>query len=343
MSSFFVDHQNVMSAIFSLLCIQHLVPTHFFLSPCARFVSCLIGLKVLSLPWQSFCFVSKSVEIGAMIQSLIAVLMAIVMTLHSCIYYSSAFFISPPIFASSHVMQRSCRVFIDNGPSRRTRLVALSASSSFDDDESQPNKQEDMELPDYDKEEILLKINLALHPGVSTQDALQSVATYSQSFPFAAVLPVQPLTYLPTPDGNGVEIKFLRKKTSEKSAVDGGIRFFVKEIQPETTTTPVGGGDGTPTTSSLDSSGNDAAEEEVEDEDEEVCITDSSGKCIATGGSIEITAKRNSVGQTIRKLTAERLVVTAFVAGITGEEVEKYGRPPIDQVYVTSVFHKWLL
>jgi hypothetical protein len=245
-----------------------------------------------------------------------------ILTLQSYCLYSSAFSISPPFVTS-------CRV--------QPFMLPLSAASSSNDEpeESQSSSSgNQMELPDYENEEILLKINLAMLPGVSTRDALQSVATYSQAFPFAAVLPVQPLTYLPTSD-NGVEIKFLRKKTTEKSAVDGGIRFFIKEIQE---TAPVG--DDAPT---KESSSNDIvrAEEDEDEEDEEDCPMDSNGKCLELGG-IEITAKRNSVGQTIRKITAERLVVTAYVAGITGEEREKYGSPPIDQVYVTSVFHKWM-
>jgi hypothetical protein len=57
-------------------------------------------------------------------------------------------------------------------------------------------------------------------------EALSKVQAYTQSFPFAAVLPVQPMQYLPTHDG-GVDVLFLRKKTKEKGSVDGGIRFFV--------------------------------------------------------------------------------------------------------------------
>lgn len=45
-----------------------------------------------------------------------------------------------------------------------------------------------------------------------------------QAFPFSAVLPVQPLQYLPTHDG--VDVLFLRKKTAEKGSEDGGMRFY---------------------------------------------------------------------------------------------------------------------
>ena len=158
--------------------------------------------------------------------------------------------------------------------------------------------------PDYEVEETLLKMNLSVQPGVSLDNALATVSKYCQSFPFAAVLPVQPLQYLPT-DDDGVEIKFLRKKTDLKSGIDGGIRFFVHAV--------------------------DRDKDNVEDE-----------QVVAVDKTIDVTAKRNSVGQSIRKIMAEKLVVTAFVAGMTGEETEKYGKAPLDVVRVTSLFHKWM-
>lgn len=75
-------------------------------------------------------------------------------------------------------------------------------------------------------EETLLRLRLSVKPNVGMDDALSEVQAYTQSFPFAAVLPVQPMQYLPTHDG-GVDVLFLRKKTKEKGSVDGGIRFFV--------------------------------------------------------------------------------------------------------------------
>jgi hypothetical protein len=154
------------------------------------------------------------------------------------------------------------------------------------------NDDDALQQPDYKTEETLLKVNLAVLPTSSLDEAREAVAKYCQSFPFAAVLPVQPLQYLPTPDG--VEIKFLRKKTGLKSGIDGGIRFFV----------------------------NDSPEE--------------------TAVGLQVTAKRNAVGQAIQKIMSEKLVVTAYVAGITGEEGDKYGRPPLDHVRVTSLYHKWM-
>jgi hypothetical protein len=164
-----------------------------------------------------------------------------------------------------------------------TTSSALDASSNDDDDV--------LQQPDYETEETLLKVNLAVLPTTSLDEAREAVAKYCQSFPFAAVLPVQPLQYLPTDDG--VEIKFLRKKTGLKSGIDGGIRFFV-QVSPEDT------------------------------------------------AGLQVTAKRNAVGQTIQKIMSEKLAVTSFVSGMTGEELDKYGRSPLDLVRVTSLYHKWM-
>ncbi len=40
-------------------------------------------------------------------------------------------------------------------------------------------------------------------------------------------MPVQPLTYIPRKEGNGVTVSFLRKKTQEKGSIDGGIEFVI--------------------------------------------------------------------------------------------------------------------
>jgi len=79
---------------------------------------------------------------------------------------------------------------------------------------------------DMASEETLLKIHMEIQEGKDSQIALEKVTFYTQTFPFAAVLPVQPLQYLPTHDG-GVDVLFLRKKTKEKGSIDGGLRFFV--------------------------------------------------------------------------------------------------------------------
>lgn len=152
------------------------------------------------------------------------------------------------------------------------------------------------ESSDYEAEETLLCIDLDVKPGTDVSQAEDAVSKYCRSFPFAAVLPVQPLQYLPGNDG-GVEVKFLRKKTDIKSGVDGGIRFFLNTF-------------------------NDEEEEEPP--------------------TIEITAKRNSSGQVIAKLMAEKLVIKSFVDGISGKEDGRFGKAPTDLVSVKSLYHKWM-
>lgn len=105
---------------------------------------------------------------------------------------------------------------------RKASYIQVPRSSS---DSSSANMSDD-DTAYYDTQDVLLCLQLC-----PTQDnALERVQSFVRSFPFAAVLPVQPLTYLPTADG-GVEIKFLRKPTDAKSGVDGGIRIFVKESE----------------------------------------------------------------------------------------------------------------
>ena len=80
--------------------------------------------------------------------------------------------------------------------------------------------------------------------------------------------------------------------------------------------------------------------------------------------TIVLTVKRNSAGQTIRKIIAERLVITSYVASLTagnesgnndgdgvappatpGAAIITGSRPsPVAErvVRVTSLFHKWM-
>jgi len=81
-----------------------------------------------------------------------------------------------------------------------------------------------------DSEETLMRLRLSLNDGISMDDALASVQSYTQSFPFAVILPVQPMQYLPTLNG-GVDVLFLRKKTQQKGSVDGGMKFFIAPDQ----------------------------------------------------------------------------------------------------------------
>ncbi len=71
--------------------------------------------------------------------------------------------------------------------------MAMSSSDSPSDDGS---------LSDFDdvsKDETLLRINFSFDEDEGGS-ALAAVQRYTRSFPFAAILPVQPLTYLPGKD-----------------------------------------------------------------------------------------------------------------------------------------------
>lgn len=75
-------------------------------------------------------------------------------------------------------------------------------------------------------EETLMRLRLVVQDGVDVDQALAAVQSYTQSFPFAIVLPVQPMQYLPTLQG-GVDVLFLRKKTQDKGSVDGGLHIEI--------------------------------------------------------------------------------------------------------------------
>ena len=182
-----------------------------------------------------------------------------------------------PVVATSRFA--SFPAVIQNKDNARKNTSCRLKASSNDDDET----------TDYDQEETLMQIHLvSTYKSTSIAAAKEEISRYTQRFPFAAILPVQPLQYLPAPDG-GVEVKFLRKKTKEKGSIDGGIRFFLKEER----------------------------------------------------GGFDVIAKRNSNGQTVSKMFSEKLVILAFIKGISGEETEKTGPPP-ENVSVESIFHMWL-
>lgn len=109
---------------------------------------------------------------------------------------------------------------------------------------------------------------------------------------------------------DGLEIKFLRKKTHIKSGVDGGVRFFVHRRDKR-------------------------------------------------DDSIEIVVKRNSDGQSIPKMFAEKLIVQSFVKGMAmgsdhgndgGNDESSSIRIPNTRIEsptkgvakIQSVFHKWI-
>jgi hypothetical protein len=152
---------------------------------------------------------------------------------------------------------------------------------------------------------LLLQINFSV-PNDAGSLSLAAVNKYTQSFPFAAVLPVQPLTYLPVKmlDGNpAVKVTFLRKKTAEKGSEDGGIVFSSGLVS-------------------------------VEDYDEE-------GEFNSFKKTIELTAKRITEGQTVSKVFSEKQIILAFVKGLNekrGEEILMEG----GNIKVDSIFHLWM-
>ena len=113
--------------------------------------------------------------------------------------------------------------------SRHCPSLLKSHGNRFHDVRFLQSTSDDWEgTPDYDNEETLLKLHFSINDLVDKGTAFQRLSKYCQSFPFAAVLPVQPLQYLPTDDG-GVDVRFLRKKTKDKGSIDGGIRFFLSD------------------------------------------------------------------------------------------------------------------
>lgn len=156
--------------------------------------------------------------------------------------------------------------------------------------------------------ETLLRINFSFNDDADDDGrlALSAVQQYCQTFPFAAVLPVQPLTYIPVklPDGNpGVKVSFLRKKTAEKGSIDGGILFASCLV----------------------------SEEDCDDEG-----LDNYKR------RIQLTAIRIKEGQTVSKIFSEKQILLAFVKGLNdarGIEILTNGSRHVE---VESVFHRWL-
>lgn len=170
-------------------------------------------------------------------------------------------------------------------------LAATNNDDDDDDDATDVDVDDEKIMMDnqrWDNEETLLAMKLVPLPGNTVMECYNRVCQYTQSFPFAAVLPVQPLQYLPTMDG-GVEITFLRKKTDIKSGVDGGIRFFITMTQgSDGDTNSVGDVGGGPST-----------------------------KGGISAGVINILAKRNSSGQSISKIFAEKIAIVTYVRSLT--------------------------
>lgn len=76
-----------------------------------------------------------------------------------------------------------------------------------------------------DDGELLMRMTFSPKNDYSVDDGFQELNRYLLSFPFSAVLPVQPLTYHPRKNGTGLNLSFLRKKTQDKGSIDGGIFF----------------------------------------------------------------------------------------------------------------------
>ena len=192
------------------------------------------------------------------------------------------------------------------------------------------------DLLDITGEETILRINFSFdsHNGTS---ALAAVRMYTKSFPFAAVLPVQPLTYIPgkrvfqeflvnyyhfssrvnlcilpiiytpivkMPDGNpAVRVSFLRKPTAEKGGTDGGILFSSSLVSEE-----------------------DCDEDGILDNYKQ---------------SIQLSAWRITKGQTVSKYFSEKQIVQSFVKGLSEDRGEQLLRES-GNVEVESVFHLWM-
>lgn len=156
--------------------------------------------------------------------------------------------------------------------------------------------------------ETLLRINFSFNDDADDDGrlALSAVQQYCQTFPFAAVLPVQPLTYIPVklPDGNpGVKVSFLRKKTAEKGSIDGGILFASCLV----------------------------SEEDCDDEG----LDNYKRK-------IQLKVIRIKEGQTVSKMFSEKQILLAFVKGLNdarGIEILTNGGRHVE---IESVFHRWL-
>jgi len=168
-------------------------------------------------------------------------------------------------------------------------------------------------------DETILRINFSYEHNNDDDKgsaALSAIQYYTKSFPFAAVLPVQPLTYLPvkidtsasrslvvpTDSNVGLKVTFLRKKTAEKGSQDGGILFSSCLVS-----------------------------EEDMDED---------GEMENYKKKVQLTAWRLTEGQTVSKYFSEKQIVLAFVKGLSegkGKELLEKG-----DVELESVFHLWM-
>ena len=228
----------------------------------------------------------------------------------------------------------------DNTGASSSSSSSSSSSINNNIDNNDNDDDDDSTIEQYSHEETLLVMNLRPKQhdgdGISYEECLSQISQYIQSFPFVALLPVQPLQYVPTKDG-GVEIKFLRKKTVTKSGIEGGVRFFVRIINLQEQQQQRDNDYDTTTTTTTNGKDNDIGNRNK-------------------NNIIEVTAKRNSEGQTISKMFTEKLLIQGFVSGMTEYDGEnKNNSGPADTVIKTriesptksianieSIFHKWM-
>eukprot|EP00584_Thalassiosira_punctigera_P000387 CAMPEP_0172540110 /NCGR_PEP_ID=MMETSP1067-20121228/11181_1 /TAXON_ID=265564 ORGANISM="Thalassiosira punctigera, Strain Tpunct2005C2" /NCGR_SAMPLE_ID=MMETSP1067 /ASSEMBLY_ACC=CAM_ASM_000444 /LENGTH=234 /DNA_ID=CAMNT_0013325895 /DNA_START=21 /DNA_END=722 /DNA_ORIENTATION=- len=171
------------------------------------------------------------------------------------------------------------------GEYRKPSPSRAACQSSKRSPSSLRNSASEFDVSEDEAEATILRINFS-YPSSPSDDgkggvALAAVQKYTQSFPFVAVLPVQPLTYLPVKrsDGNpAVKVTFLRKKTAEKGSMDGGMLFSSCLVS------------------------------------EEDCDEDGSDNYKK---GIQLTAQRITKGQTVSKVFSEKQIILAFVKGLT--------------------------
>lgn len=186
---------------------------------------------------------------------------------------------------------------------RRPAAFVNGQAVSFSSLKASGSASGDDEMTTDEPEEVLLRMNLSINAGIDPDAAIKATRDYAKGFPFAAVLPVQPLTYLPSP--TGVKVTFLRKKTEEKGSQDGGMDFSIEFT--------------------------DVA---APDDDDEI------GLGTLGGRRIRLLATRISEGQTVSKMFSEKMVITEFVKGISSATDGSSALG--NAVSVESYFHMWM-
>jgi hypothetical protein len=175
--------------------------------------------------------------------------------------------------------------------------------------------------------------------------AYMDLVSYLQHYPYATKLPVQPMSYFATPD-HGIEIQFLRKKTDIKSSHDGGIRFFVQMMTEHTaataaaTATTAAAATSSNTASISHSTQGDESDDDFDDHDDDVDdsndMDDGRDRGRSSDCSILLTAKRNSIGQVIPKMFAEKIIITSLVQSLCQSKTETPTTPTTTTTTTTT-------